>query len=135
MNHPSAESAGVPPLAALTPMAHVSDVARSVEWYSRLGFTVMHTFAPSGRPLQWAHLKNGGAHLMLARSGRAMNPDAQDVLFYLYANGVAAYRQWLLAQGLEPEELKFPPYAVRGEFRINDPDGYCLLVGDTEQQG
>ncbi|HKF47242.1 MAG TPA: VOC family protein [Terracidiphilus sp.] len=115
-------------------MAHVSDVARSLEWYARLGFTLMHSFTPPDRPLQWAHVRNGGADLMLVRSGRAMNPDAQDVLFYLYAKGVAAYREWLLAQGLKPGELKFPPYAVHGEFRIDDPDGYCLLVGDTEQQ-
>ena len=84
--------------------------------------------------MQWAHLHNGGAHLMLVRSDRPMNPDAQDVLFYLYANGVAAYREGLIAQQLRPGEMIYPFYAQHGEFRIDDPDGYCLLVGDTEQQ-
>jgi hypothetical protein len=115
-------------------MAHVADVVRSTEWYAKLGFTVEHTLTPEGQPMQWAYLRNGGAQLMLARSDRPMNPDAQDVLFYLYANGVARYREQLIADGLKPSPLSYPPYARHGEFRVDDPDGYCLLVGDTEQQ-
>ena len=127
-------STGVKRLAALTPMAHVADVATSVSWYSKLGFVAEHTWTPEGKPMQWAHLRNGGAQLMLVRSDRHMNPGAQDVLFYLYANGVAAYRESLIAQQLQPGEISYPFYAKHGEFRIDDPDGYCLLVGDTEQQ-
>jgi catechol 2,3-dioxygenase-like lactoylglutathione lyase family enzyme len=124
----------VKPLAALTPMAHVADVEASVSWYSRLGFVAVHTWTPEGRPMQWAHVRNGGAELMLVRSDRPLNAEAQDVLFYLYAHGVAEYREGLIAQGLRPGELSYPFYAPDGEFRIDDPDGYCLLVGDTEQQ-
>jgi hypothetical protein len=124
----------VKPLAALKPMAHVADVAASVSWYSKLGFVAVHAWTPEGRPMQWAHLHNGGAELMLVRSDRPMNPGAQDVLFYLYAHGVAAYRERLIAQGLRPGELNYPFYAQHGEFRIDDPDGYRLLVGDAEQQ-
>jgi hypothetical protein len=122
------------PLAGLVPMAHVDDVARSIEWYGKLGFVVEHTWTPEGRPLQWAYIRNGSAQLMLVRSDRPMNPDAQDVLFYLYAQGVADFRETLMAGGLHPSELAFPPHARHGEFRIDDPDGYCLLVGDTEQR-
>ena len=84
--------------------------------------------------MQWAHLRNGGAELMLVRSEKVLNAEAQGVLFYLYANGVTAYRESLLAQRLQPGELSYPPYAEHGEFQIDDPDGYCVLVGDTEQQ-
>jgi len=124
----------VKPLAALTPMAHVADVVDSISWYTKLGFVAEHTLRLEGKPMQWAHLRNGGAVLMLVRSGRPVNPGAQDVLFYLYADGVAAYRESLIAQGLQPSELTYPPYAKHGEFRLDDPDGYCLLVGDTEQR-
>ena len=129
-----ANQTDVKPLAAMTPMAHVADVARSVEWYAKLGFVAEHVWTPEGRAMQWAHLRNGGAQLMLVRSDRPMNPGAQDVLFYLYAEGVAAYREKLIAEGLQPSALSYPPYAQHGEFRMDDPDGYCLLVGDTEQQ-
>lgn len=125
---------GAKALAGLTPMAHVADVARCIAWYEKLGFVAENTLSLEGRPMQWAYLRNGGAELMLVRSDRPMNPAAQDVLFYLYANGVAAYRESLIEQGLRPSELSYPPYAKHGEFRIDDPDGYCLLVGDTEQQ-
>ena len=128
------ESTDVKPLAALTPMAHVADVALSVSWYAKIGFVAEHTLTPGDGPMQWAYLRNGGAELMLTRSDRPMNARAQDVLFYLYANGVVAFRESLIAQGLRPSELSYPPYAKHGEFRIDDPDGYCLLVGDTEQQ-
>ena len=130
----SATCTNVKPLAALTPMAHVADVALAVSWYAKLGFVAEHTWTPEGKPMQWAYLRNGGAELMLVRSARPMNPGAQDILFYLYANGVVAYRESLIAQDLKPGELGYPPYAKHGEFRIDDPDGYCLLVGDTEQQ-
>lgn len=130
----TATCTGAKALAGLTPMAHVADVARSIAWYEKLGFVAQHTWTPEGKPMQWAHLSNGGAELMLVRSDRPMNPGAQDVLFYLYAEGVAVYRESLIAQQLRPSELSYPPYAKHGEFRIADPDGYCLLVGDTEQQ-
>lgn len=130
----AATSSGVKALAGLIPMAHVADVAASIEWYGKLGFKAENTLVPEGRPMQWAHLGNGGAQLMLVRSARPMNPGAQDVLFYLYAQGVADYREKLISVGLKPSELSFPPYAKHGEFRIDDPDGYCLLVGDTEQR-
>ena len=127
-------STAVKPLAGLVPMAHVADVAASIAWYEKLGFKAENTLVPQGRPMQWAYLRNGGAQLMIVRSARPMNPGAQDVLFYLYAQGVAAYREKLISIGLTPSELSFPPYAKHGEFRIDDPDGYCLLVGDTEQE-
>lgn len=129
-----AASIGTSSLVALTPMAHVADVTRSLEWYAKLGFTVEHTLTAEGGITQWAYLRSGRAELMLVRSSRAMNPEAQDVLFYLYANDVAAYREELISRGLKPTALTYPPYAKHGEFRIDDPDGYCLLVGDTEQK-
>ena len=124
-------SRAVQPLRGLVPMAHVADVARSIDFYRKLGFEVGNTFEHDGM-LRWAWLHSGAAHLMITRSARSMNPDAQDVLFYLYASDVAKYREQLAAQGLKVSELEYPFYAKRGEFRIADPDGYCLLVGNSD---
>ena len=77
------------PLRGLVPMAHVKDVARSIEFYRQLGFEVRNRLEVNGH-LQWAWIKSGDAHLMLTRSARPMNPDAQDILFYLYAPDVVA---------------------------------------------
>jgi predicted enzyme related to lactoylglutathione lyase len=125
------DSLALKPLRGLVPMAHVEDVARSIEFYRLIGFEVGNTLEVSGQ-LQWAWVKNGDAHLMLTRSGRLMNPDAQDVLFYLYAPDVTAYRNELAARGVKVSALSYPEYAVAGEFGMSDPDGYCLLVGQGD---
>ncbi len=114
-------------LASLVPMAHVADVRKSAEFYQLLGFEVKNTVENEGQ-LQWAWLQNGGADLMLARSGRPMNPGAQDILFYMYAPDVAAYRAELEAKGVKVGPIKYPFYSPRGEFRVDDPDGYTVFV-------
>ena len=114
-------------------MAHVADVRRAVEFYQLLGFEVKNTFEQEGQ-MQWAWLQNGGADLMLARSARPMNPGAQDVLFYMYAPDVAAYRAELEAKGVKVGPIKHPFYSPRGEFRIDDPDGYTLFVSHSDNQ-
>jgi len=119
-------------LASLTPMAHVADVRRSAEFYQRLGFEVKNTVENEGR-LQWAWLQNGGAHLMIAHSARPMNAKAQDVLFYLYATDVVAYRAELEGKGMKVGPLQYPFWSPRGEFRIEDPDGYALIVSHADE--
>jgi hypothetical protein len=119
------------PLGGLVPFVRVADVQRSVEFYGLLGFTVGNSIAPGGK-LTWAWLYSGKAHLMVS-AGESVNAETQGVWLYLYADGVIAYREQLIAQGLSPSELEFPPHAPHGEFRLIDPDGYVLVVGDTEQ--
>jgi catechol 2,3-dioxygenase-like lactoylglutathione lyase family enzyme len=118
-------------LARLVPMVHVADVRKSVEFYQLLGFEVKNTVENEGR-LQWAWLQNGGADLMIARSGRPMNPDAQDVLFYMYAVDVVACRTELAAKGVRVGPLQYPFYSPRGEFRVEDTDGYTVFVAHAD---
>ena len=118
-------------LASLVPMAHVADVRKAAEFYQLLGFEVKNTVENEGQ-LQWAWLKNGGADLMLARSARPMNPGAQDILFYMYAPDVAAYRSELEAKGVKVSAISYPFWSPRGEFRIDDLDGYTLMVSHAD---
>ncbi len=118
-------------LAGLVPMAHVADVARSIDFYRRLGFEVVNTVEREGR-LQWAYMRNGQAQLMLARSARAMNPGAQDILFYMYAPDVHGYRAELAAKQVKVGPMNYPFFSPRGEFRIEDPDGYTLFVSHAD---
>ncbi len=114
-------------LRGLVPMAHVADVAKSIAFYQKLGFELGNTFEQDGQ-LQWAWLKSGKADFMITRSSRPMNPEAQDVLFYLYAPDVAAYREQLALRGVKVSQVSYPFYAPRGEFRVQDPDGYTLMI-------
>ncbi|HYX70660.1 MAG TPA: VOC family protein [Terriglobales bacterium] len=122
----------IAPLRGLVPIAHVADVQHAVDFYAKLGFKVMGTLAPQGK-LAWAWLYSGSAHLMVSRSSRPMNPDAQDVLFYLYAPDVAKYREQLAEQGVKVSALTYPEYGKAGEFRVTDVDGYCLLIGQADE--
>lgn len=118
-------------LRSLVPMAHVADVGRSIQFYELLGFEIKNT-VENGSQLQWAWLQNGGADLMLARSARPMNPEAQDVLFYIYVPDVKAYREELESKGVKAGPIKHPFYSPRGEFRMDDPDGYALFVSHAD---
>jgi catechol 2,3-dioxygenase-like lactoylglutathione lyase family enzyme len=111
----------------LVPIAKVADMNRSIDFYGKLGFEVVNTFEPEGQ-LKWAHLQSGGANLMLSQATEPVNAAAQGVLFYMYVPGVAAFREQLAARGLKVGELQYFFFAKDGEFRIEDPDGYVLLV-------
>jgi hypothetical protein len=68
---------------------------------------------------------------MVTRTGRPLNADAQDVLFYLYASDLVALRDDLIAKAIKVSEISYPEYLPKGEFRINDPDGYCVMVAQA----
>ncbi len=119
-------------LTGVLAMAHVADLERSLEFYKKLGFVVAKTVV-NDDVVHWACLElDGVPQLMLARSGRSMNPGAQDVLFYLYAHNVAEYREVLKAQGIAVSEMKYPFYSPRGEFRVSDPDGWDLFIAHAD---
>jgi hypothetical protein len=79
----------------------------------------------------WAALERGNAALMLARAREPVVPGQQAVLFYLYYDDIAATHAALSAKGLSVGEMAFPFYCPKGEFRLGDPDGYCLMLTHT----
>jgi hypothetical protein len=126
-----------PPINALVPMVHVADVERSVTFYQLLGFEVGNRVPPTGA-MGWCWLYQPkapdwkrGANLMLSRGECAIDPKQQEVLFYLYAPDLVALRKDLIAQGATPGEITFPEYLPKGELRLTDPDGYCLMIAQA----
>jgi len=115
-------------LKGLVPMASVSDIKRSISFYESLGFEVDNTFEHDGE-LKWAYLKKGGADLMLTHAGGPLALQKQPVIFYLYVGDVVSYRDQLLGKGIAASQLEYPFYAQKGEFWVEDPDGYKLLIG------
>jgi uncharacterized glyoxalase superfamily protein PhnB len=114
---------------SLVPMAFVASVPRAIAFYQQLGLTVRNTYAPpDAQEPAWAWLESGGARLMVARAIEPVIPSQQAVLFYLYCDDVKAMRAALQAAGVTAGPIQFPFYAPRGEFRVEDPDGYVLMV-------
>lgn len=123
---------------SIVAMIRVSDIEVSAAFYRLLGFEIGN-FVPREGPKSWAWLYSPGAadwksgpNLMLTCTD-LLKPIAQDVLFYLYTADLIALRETLIAQGLKPGEIACPEYLPKGEFRIDDPDGYCLMIAQAAE--
>ena len=120
------------PVRFLVPMAHVKSVPRSIAFYRRLGFEVQNTFTPPEQTEpSWANLLSDRAQLMVARADEPVIPSQQAVLFYSYCDDVPALRAYLIAEGIAAGPIQYRFYAPGGEFRIQDPDGYVIMVTHT----
>lgn len=124
-------------VSGLVPLIHVADPERTIEFYRQLGFEVGNKAPRTGR-IEWAWLYapkaadwRRGPNLMLSRAERAIDRDAQRVLFYLYATDLPSLHEQLLREGLKVGEIRYPEYLPRGEFEMQDPDGYCLMIAQS----
>jgi catechol 2,3-dioxygenase-like lactoylglutathione lyase family enzyme len=125
------------PVTGLVPMIPVTDIERSVEFYKLLGFAVGNRVPRDGR-MNWAWLYapaaadwRRGPNLMFTRSQQAIDPRVRGVLFYLYANDLPGLREQLVTAGQSPGPIEYPEYLPEGEFSIQDPDGYCLMLAQS----
>lgn len=107
------------------------DVAASVAFYRLLGFTVTAEHRAGGRT-GWAALRAGAAELMLAERADPADPAGQGVLFYLYTDDLPSLRDRLRSAGMHAGEIADGSPGPRRELRVDDPDGYCLMIAETE---
>ena len=121
-----------PAVERLIAMAHVADVQRSADFCSLLGFLVVGTFKNDAGVLCWVHLESGNANLMLSKADAPVIAEQQAVLFYLYSDDLTGLREHLLASGIAVAGITYPSYMPKGEFRLADPDGYVLLIGQND---
>ena len=115
----------------LIPMAHVADVQLSVDFYKVLGLELRGSLKASDGDLRWAHVACEQAHLMLARASGPIVASQQAVLFYLYSPDLVALREHLIAAGVTVSAITHPEYMPKGEVRLEDLDGYVLLIGQA----
>ena len=144
------------PVHRVIPYAHVADVQASLDFYALLGFAPGNTQRNHSGKLVWAwaqseHPKAGltPAPIMFAQASGPVNPAEQAVLFYMHCRNVGTLRAHLIASGVadggafrggggvEPRRgvafaISHPPYMPEGEMRVHDPDGYVILVGQSE---
>jgi catechol 2,3-dioxygenase-like lactoylglutathione lyase family enzyme len=116
---------------ALVPMAHVANVQRSSDFYKLLGMEIRNSLRDPSGALQWVYLFCDQAQLMCARASGPIIASQQAVLFYLYSPDLIALREHLLASALPVSTITYPDYMPKGEIRLEDPDGYVLLIGQV----
>jgi len=121
-----------PPIIGLIPLASVTEVQRTVDFYRHLGMEVRGSLRNPEGELQWVHLTSGAAEVMFSRALHPVIAVQQAVLFYLYSSNLTALREHLLGQGIKVSSITYPDYMPKGEVSVEDPDGYVLLIGQSD---
>lgn len=120
-----------PRVTGLIAMAHAADMQRSLDFYRLLGMEIRGSLRNASGELQWAHIACEQADLMLTRASEPIIASQQAVLFYLYSPDLIALREHLLANRVTVSAITYPEYMRKGEVRLQDPDGYVLLIGQA----
>jgi len=118
-----------------TPMLHVAEIERSIQFYELLGFVTVDTDRCT--PIGWARLHCEGGALMFLRADVPVVGVGKGVMFYMYTPDLVGLREQLLAAGISVPPIKHPPYMPSGEIQMSDPDGYSVLIshwGKAEQE-
>ena len=115
----------------LIPMLPVKSMQVSVDFYCRmLGFEVENRNDHWG----WAMLRFDECRLMVDQSINANPGKARDSILYLYPDDVVEYHKQVRKNGLVVPELDVTFYGLT-EFRISDPDGNRLWIGQSTSEG
>ncbi|KAF1723672.1 hypothetical protein CSC78_15365 [Pseudoxanthomonas japonensis] len=112
------------PMSRIIPMQPVRHLPRAILFYEKLGFTV----EDRRDDWVWAKLRWGECRVMLDQSIN-VNPDApRGAVLYLYPDDLVAFHRQARDNGLDVPDLEDTFYGMR-EFRIDDPDGNRLWIG------
>ena len=131
-----------PPVSSVVAMIRVADVMNSAKFYRSLGFEIGNA-VPREEPHHWAWLYQPkalnwkkGANIMLVSGDVPGTISSRDktVLFYLYARDLKGLREELLEKGFAATEITHPDYLPEGQFRLEDPDGYTLMIAQSGQE-
>ena len=111
----------------LIPMLPVKSMPASVEFYQKLGFTVERR----QDDWRWAMLRFDDCRLMVDQSINAHPQARRQGVIYLYPNDVVEFHRQVRSNGVKVPDLDTTFYGMT-EFRIEDPDGNQLWIGQTK---
>ncbi len=103
---------------SLVPILKVADIARSAEWYARLGFKHDFEYRYSDDFPGYAGLKRGDLCLHLSEHPGDATPDT---LLYFWVDDLAPFVAEFKADVIEQEWAR--------EIHLADPDGNRIRVG------
>jgi predicted enzyme related to lactoylglutathione lyase len=117
---------------SLVAFVHVTNVQRSIKFYADLGFVVTNSIVPDGKTdPSWAYLQSKQANLMLGLASAPIDSTQQAILFYLYFDDIKQTHNIMAELGHKPGAINYPFYMADGEFRLEDPDGYVLMLAQS----
>lgn len=114
----------------LIPMVPVRNMPTSMAFYEKLGFGVENR----SDAWRWAMMVMDECRLMLDESIN-QPPDApRTFVIYLYPDDIFAYHREIRRRGVDVPPIAHPFYGM-SEFRIEDPDGNRLWIGQKVGDG
>jgi predicted enzyme related to lactoylglutathione lyase len=117
-------------MARLIPMLPVKSMPASVEFYEKmLGFTVEQRNDVWG----WAMLSFDECRLMVDQSINVHPHAPRQSVIYMYPDDIVEYHRVVRQNGLSVPELSVTFYGLT-EFRIDDPDGNRLWIGQRSER-
>ncbi|HWU75461.1 MAG TPA: VOC family protein [Rhodanobacter sp.] len=114
----------------VVPMLPVRSMPASVAFYGKLGFGVERRHDG----WRWAMLCFGECRLMLDESINVHPEAPRTSVLYLYPDDVVEYHRAIREHGVEIPALEESFYGML-EFRIEDPDGNRLWIGQGTSTG
>ena len=115
----------------LIPMLPVRNMPASVDFYCKmLGFEVETRNDNWG----WAMLRFDDCRLMVDQSINAHPGQFRDAILYLYPDDIEEYHHSIRRNGLAIPDLTVTFYGLT-EFRVDDPDGNRLWIGQNKAAG
>ena len=108
----------------LIPMLPVKNMLASIEFYEKLGFRIERKSEDWG----WAMLLFDECRLMVDQSINVDPGAPRQSVVYLYPENIVEYHDQARNNGLDVPELDVTFYGMK-EFRIDDPDGNRLWIG------
>ena len=114
----------------LIPMLPVRSMPASVEFYQKLGFSVERREDGWG----WAMLCFDECRLMVDQSINLHRDAPRQSVLYLYPEDIAEYHRQVRGNGLDVPDLEVTFYGLT-EFRLDDPDGNRLWIGQDTSTG
>lgn len=114
----------------LIPMLPVASVPASIAFYEKLGFSVERRNDGWG----WAMLRFDECRLMVDQSINLHRDAPRQSVVYLYPADIVEYHRQVRKNGLGVPELEVTFYGLT-EFRVEDPDGNRLWIGQNPSAG
>ena len=114
----------------LIPMLPVKSMPASIEFYQKLGFSVEER----NDEWRWAMLCFGECRLMVDQSINVHPGVPRFSVLYLYPDDISDYHKQVRSNGLLIPDLDVTFYGMT-EFRIDDPDGNRLWIGQNTSTG
>ena len=108
-------------------VAQVSQVERSVDFYSSLGFAPTGVY---GEPAGVAIMQRGDVTIMLQLADKVQNVGGRWFV-YVYVDDLPALHREFLDAGMAPTDIRYPDYYGCDDFDVTDPDGHVIAFGQS----